>query len=61
MAAQQLGRFGRRHADGRTDLGGRGDVARVQLPEDQHAQADFGQPVGVSGAALLGCELRLRK
>jgi hypothetical protein len=59
MTAQQLGRFGRRHADGCADRGGRRDVARVQLLEDQHAQTYRSQPVGVSGAALFGRELEL--
>ena len=59
VVAQQLGRFGRRHADSRADLGGRGDAAVFQLPKDQHPQADCGQLVGVSGVALFGRELRL--
>jgi hypothetical protein len=59
--APQAERFGRRHAESCADVGGRGDVARVQLLAGRHAQADRGEPIGMPGAAFLGRELRLRK
>jgi hypothetical protein len=59
VPGQQAGRFGRRHVEGGTDLGGRSDVPILQLPADRHPQADRGEPIGMPGAAFLGRELGL--
>jgi hypothetical protein len=59
MPGEQPDHFSRRHAKGRADGGRRGDAALLQLPANQHAQPDRDQPVGLSGAALLGRELGL--
>ena len=48
-----------RGAESVANRSGRRDAARVQLLANQHAQADRGQPVGLSGATLYGRELRL--
>jgi len=41
-------------AESGTDFGRRDDIARVQLLENQHAQADRSQLVGVSSVMLFG-------
>ena len=60
MPGQQLGRLGRRHPEGDTDLGSGGDTSVVQLAANRYPQPDGLQPIGVSAPALLGGDLRLR-
>jgi hypothetical protein len=59
MPGQQAGRFGRRHAEGLADRGRRRDAAVVQLPADQHAQANGLQSVFVPEPPFRGGLLRL--